>query len=115
MVQVRAGNNHTPGRGYEVSDASLLQTLGVSAGYLSVLVIALYMRSEDVITLYAQPTAIWFAIPLFLFWISWVWLKAARGEMHDDPIVFAIKDKASLVVAGLTTVIFVFAANGLGS
>jgi hypothetical protein len=66
-------------------------------------------------TLYALPTAIWFAIPLLLFWISWVWLKANRGEMHDDPIVFAFKDKASLVVAGLAAAIFVFAVNGLGS
>lgn len=114
-VQEKAGNNQAHGRGYEVSDAPLLQTLGVSAGYLSVLIIALYMRSEDVMALYAQPAVIWFAIPLLLFWISWVWLKAARGEMHDDPIVFAIKDKASLVVAGLTVVVFVFATYGLGS
>jgi hypothetical protein len=113
-VQAQIGNTSAHGRGYKVTDASLLQTLGVCAGYLSALVVALYIRSEDVVALYAQPGAIWFEIPLLLFWISWIWLKASRGEMHDDPIVFAIKDKASLMVAGLTASVFVFAAIELG-
>lgn len=111
MMQIKAGNKHAQGRGYAVTDASLLQTLGVSAGYLSVLVIALYLRSEEVILLYTQPAAIWFSIPLLLFWISWIWLKAHRGEMHDDPIVFAIKDKTSLLIAVLIAAVFVFAAT----
>ena len=114
IVQLQAGKSVAHGRGYEVSDASLLQTFGVSSGYISALVIALYMRSEDVVSLYAQPTAIWMVLPIILFWVSWVWLKAARGEMHDDPIVFAVKDKASLLVAALTAVVFVYAATGMG-
>ena len=52
-------------------------------------------------------------LPILLFWVSWVWLKAARGEMHDDPIVFAVKDKASLLVVVLTAVVFIYAANGV--
>lgn len=115
VMQLKAGNKYVHGRGYRVIDTSLIQTMGVSAGYLSVLVLALYMRSEDVLILYAQPEMIWFAIPLLLFWISWVWLQANRGEMHDDPIIFAIKDKASLTVALLSAGIFVVAANGLSS
>ena len=86
----------------------------MSSGYISALVIALYMRSEDVGSLYAQPIAIWFVLPILLFWVSWVWLKASRGKMHDDPIVFAVKDKASLLVAALTGVVFVYAATGIG-
>ena len=111
MMHLQAGNNQAHGRGYAVTDASLLQTLGVSAGYLSILVIALYLRSEDVMNLYMQPVAIWFAIPLLLFWVSWIWLKAHRGEMHDDPIVFAVKDKASLATAGLIVAVFVLATK----
>lgn len=115
VVQLKAGESGVAhGRGYVVSDASLLQALGVSSGYISVLVVALYLRSEDVVPLYAQPMAIWFALPIILFWVSWVWLKAARGEMHDDPIVFAVKDKVSLLIAALTSVVFVYAATGLG-
>jgi len=86
--------------------------LGVSSGYISTLVIALYLRSENVMSMYAQPLAIWLLIPILLFWVSWVWLKSSRGEMHYDPIVFAVKDKASLSVAAITAFVFVYAASG---
>jgi len=112
-VQIQEGKSSAHGRGYIVSDAPLLQTLGVSSGYISALVMALYVQSEDIVSLYAQPLAIWLVLPILLFWVSWVWLKAERGEMHDDPIVFAAKDKASLVVAALTAVVFVYAAIGM--
>lgn len=114
QVQEQAGNSHAHGRGYAVSDAPLVQTLGITAGYAAVLVLALYLHGETVTALYAQPVLIWFAVPLLLFWISWVWMKAHRGEMHDDPIVFSIKDKTSLVVAGLTAAAFVLATKGMG-
>lgn len=113
VVQSQEGKSGTYGRAYLVSDASLLQTLGVSSGYISALVIALYLRSEEVVSLYSKPLAIWFLIPILLFWVSWVWLKAARGEMHDDPIVFAVRDKASLVVAVLAAFVFLYAAIGI--
>ncbi len=115
QVQAGAGNSHAHGRGYAVSDAPLVQTLGITAGYAAVLVLALYLHGETVLTLYAQPEMIWFAVPLMLFWVSWLWMKAHRGEMHDDPIVFAIKDKASLAVAALIAVSFLFATKGLGA
>jgi 4-hydroxybenzoate polyprenyltransferase/phosphoserine phosphatase len=113
MVQRKEGKSSTRGRGYEVSDLQLLQTLGVSSGYISVLVIALYIRSEEIMSLYAQPIAIWLMLPILLFWVSWIWLKAARGEMHDDPIVFAFKDKTSLLVATLIAVVFIYSATGM--
>ncbi len=115
QVQALAGNDHAPGRGYAVSDAPLVQTLGVSSGYAAVLVLALYLHSETVMQLYARPELIWFAVPLMLFWVSWVWLKAHRGQMHDDPIVFAIKDRASLMVGVLITISFLLATLGFGS
>ena len=114
QVQAQAGNSHAHGRGYAVTDAPLVQTLGITAGYASVLVLALYLHGETVVTLYAQPQLIWFAVPLMLFWVSWVWMKAHRGEMHDDPIVFAIKDKASLAVAALIAISFALAIKGIG-
>jgi 4-hydroxybenzoate polyprenyltransferase len=112
LVQLREGKNSAHGRGYLVTDAPLLQALGVSSGYISTLVIALYLRSENVMSLYAQPLAIWLLIPILLFWVSWVWLKSSRGEMHDDPIVFAAKDKTSLSVAAITALVFIYAAIG---
>jgi len=113
IVQSQKGKTDIHGRGYLVSDASLLQILGVSSGYISTLVIALYLRSEDVVSLYSQPLAIWFLIPILLFWISWVWLKSSRGEMHDDPIVFAVKDKTSILVAAITAIVLIYAATGM--
>ncbi|MDB9998287.1 UbiA family prenyltransferase [Alphaproteobacteria bacterium] len=113
VVQSQEGKSSAYGRGYLVSDASLLQTLGVSSGYISALVIALYLRSEDVVSLYSEPLAIWLLIPILLFWVSWVWLKSARGEMHDDPIVFATKDKTSLLVAMITAIVLTYAAIGM--
>ncbi len=110
QVQAGAGNSRAHGRGYAVTDAPLLQTLGISAGYAAVLVLALYLNGETVVTLYAQPELIWLALPIILFWVSWVWLKAHRAEMHDDPIIFAIKDGASLVTAVGFLLIFYFAA-----
>ena len=112
-LQIQENKSSAHGRGYIVSDAPLLQTLGVSSGYISALVIALYVQSEDIVSLYAQPLAIWLVLPILLFWVSWVWLKAERGEMHDDPIIFAAKDKASLAVAALTLVVFIYAATGM--
>ena len=112
-VQILEAKSFAHGRGYVVSDAPLLQTLGVTSGYISALVLALYVQSEDIVSLYAQPLAIWLVLPILLFWVSWVWLKAERGEMHDDPIVFAASDKASIVVTVLTVVVFIYAATGM--
>jgi 4-hydroxybenzoate polyprenyltransferase/phosphoserine phosphatase len=115
QAQADAGSTKAHGRGYMVSDQSLIQTLGVTAGYAAVLVLALYLHSDSVLTLYAQPELIWLAVPLMLFWVSWIWLNAHRGQMHDDPIVFAIKDKASLSVAGLVLMSFVIASKGFAN
>lgn len=105
------GNNHAHGRGYLISDAPLVQNLGVTSGYAAIVVLALYLHSDTVTQLYAYPEIIWMIVPLMLFWISWVWLKAHRAEMHDDPIVFAIKDRVSLVVAGLFLLLFFIASR----
>ena len=101
--------NKLHGRGYILSDASLVQQLGVSAGYSAVMVLALYINSENVIRLYRAPEMIWAAVPLLLWWLSWMWIQANRGKMHDDPIVFAIKDKTSLLIGMLFMGVFALA------
>ncbi|HEV2703943.1 MAG TPA: UbiA family prenyltransferase [Steroidobacteraceae bacterium] len=90
---------HVAGRGYVVDDLPLLQSLGTAAGYLSVLVLALYINSPDIQALYHRPKVIWILCVLMLYWISRVWMKAQRGQMHDDPVVFALKDGASIGMA----------------
>jgi 4-hydroxybenzoate polyprenyltransferase len=93
------------GRGYAASDLELVATLGASSGYLAVLVMALYVNSEDVLRLYRTPILLLLICPLLLFWISRVWLIAHRGQMHEDPIVFALKDRASYVIGFLALVV----------
>jgi len=97
------------GRGYYTDDAPLVQQLGVSAGFSATLVLALYLNSENVLKLYRTPELIWVAVPLILLWVSWMWLKAHRGLMHDDPIVFAIKDRVSLGIGALFVLTFLLA------
>ena len=89
------------GRGYHVEDLGLLQSLGTAAGYLSVLVLALYINSPAIEALYTQPKMIWTLCVLMLYWISRVWMMAQRGLMHDDPVVFALKDRQSLAIGVL--------------
>lgn len=105
QVQLLHGKHKAHGRGYLTADAPLVQMLGVAAGFSSVLVLALYLNSEDVLRLYRNPHWVWGNVPVMLFWISWVWLRAQRGEMHDDPLIFAVKDKASLL-AGVLFALF---------
>lgn len=101
QVQLLQGKHKVHGRGYLTDDAPLLQMLGIAAGFMSVLVLALYLNSSEVLVLYAHPEWVWGLVPVMVFWISWLWLQAHRGEMHDDPLVFAVKDKASLVSGAL--------------
>jgi 4-hydroxybenzoate polyprenyltransferase len=97
------------GRGYDPQDLELVSSLGGSAGYTAVLVLALYIQDVHTANLYATPMLIWLVCPLLLFWVSRVWLIAHRGNMHDDPIVFAIKDRISWLVGTLVAAIFVLA------
>ncbi|MGB6056536.1 MAG: UbiA family prenyltransferase [Burkholderiaceae bacterium] len=89
------------GRGYVCHDMEILRSLGTAAGYLAVLVLALYMNSPEVNVLYSRPQALWLLFVLLLYWISRMWVFAFHGKMDDDPIVFAFRDRTSLAVIGL--------------
>jgi 4-hydroxybenzoate polyprenyltransferase len=83
------------GREYAKQDLNLLQVMGIVSGFLSAVVFSLYINSPEVSQLYSHPKILWAISLLFLFWISRVWIITNRGEMTDDPIVFAIKDVTS--------------------
>lgn len=91
----KGAESRSAGRGYYPADFELLASLGGASGYLSVLVLALYINEASTGTLYQSPEWMWAACPLLLFWLSRVWLLAHRGQMHDDPIVFALRDRVS--------------------
>ena len=107
--RLKGKSDKTSGRGYFPSDLEMISSLGASSGYLSVMVLALYIQDKTTITLYGKPEIIWIAVPLLLFWISRIWMLTHRGQMHEDPVLFAIKDRVSLIVGVLFASIFMLA------
>lgn len=96
LVQhMKQGKGALSGRGYHVEDLEMLRAMGAASGYVAVLVLALYINSLAVLTAYARPWALWGLCIILLYWISRALMLAHRGEMHDDPVVFAIKDRIS--------------------
>lgn len=94
------------GRGYVHSDAEPVTSIGIAAGMVSVLILALYIKDPEVAGAYATPYALWPLVPLLLFWIARVWLLVHRGLVHDDPVFFALRDRMSWAVAAAGIVVF---------
>lgn len=88
-------------RSYQVVDLPQLANLGGAAGYMSVLVFALYINSPDVQKLYSRPELLWLMCPPLLYWISRIWMLANRQEIQGDPVLFALKDKPSYLVGAI--------------
>jgi 4-hydroxybenzoate polyprenyltransferase len=97
------------GRGYELDDLELVSSLGGSSGFIAVLVLALYIQDDQAANQYSNPEFIWLICPVMLFWISRAWFIAHRGRMHDDPIVFALKDKVSWYVGAFILAVMTLA------
>jgi len=94
----KQGKLSAKGRDYVPSDMNHLAIQGVGSGYLASLILALYVSSGDVIGLYHHYDFLWALPPLYLYWINRLWMVTQRGEMHYDPVVFAIRDKISYFV-----------------
>ena len=97
------------GRGYFEVDLDLIRSVGPTAGYLAVLVLALFVSSPEVATNYRTPTYLYGLCPVVLYWVTRVWFLAQRRELHDDPVVFALGDRHSYVVALLCAAILLVA------
>jgi 4-hydroxybenzoate polyprenyltransferase len=113
LIGLPAGENGKAApskRNYITRDIDLVQQFGVTSGYLSVLVLALYINGREVTSLYRHPQLIWLACPLLLFWISRLWFITNRGQMNEDPVVFATRDPVSYLV-GLIMLLILFAAS----
>lgn len=102
-----SGNPH--GRGYRVDDIEQIRSFGTASAYASVVVFALYISRPDVSVLYRHSGRLWLIVPFMLYWLNRVWLLASRGELDEDPVVFAIRDKVSLAVGLCIAALAVFA------
>ena len=97
------------GRGYVVADYPILACFGAGTGCVAALLLALYIESEEVQLLYQHPHRLWLLCGIHLYWISRAWLLANRGDMHHDPVLFALRDSASYWMGLLAAVVIVLA------
>jgi 4-hydroxybenzoate polyprenyltransferase len=103
------GDRIPAGRSYRASDLPLLAQFGTASTFMSVLVLALYINSDSVRLLYSRPQVIWLLCPLILYIGSRVWLLAHRNSLHEDPVVFAMRDRPSQLLVGLGLVLLLIA------
>lgn len=115
FIELRA--SHGPkrrklaGRGYTRADQPLVFALGVGAGYASSIVLSLYLFSPQALELYNNPYLLVLAVPIKLYWMSHMWLRAHKGEVHHDPVIFAMTDRTSLAAIALFFVVFLAGAS----
>lgn len=100
-LEFMSGDGHVSlaGRGYRTSDLSYLISMGIASGFVAVMLLALYIDSQVGGEMYPHAEWLWLILPVVLFWIMRLWLKISRMEIHDDPLLFAITDRASWAVA----------------
>ncbi len=109
LITLQQNKTETPGRGYLVQDLPVLMSIGTTSGIVAVLVFALYVNNPDIANIYQHAQWLWLVPPLLLYWVSRLWMKTHRGEIDDDPVVFAVKDWQSLATVGLIGALFVIA------
>ncbi len=104
------------GRGYWAKDLDLIRTLGPTSGIIAVLVLVLYINlSPEVPRHYPEPWILYFVCPIVLYWVSRIWFLAQRGQLDDDPVVFALKDRVSILAGALTVVLLVLASRNFAN
>ncbi len=88
-------------RGYRPIDRAPVGAFGIASGFMAIVILALYVTGSDVTALYRAPGWLWGLCVLMGYWTCRVWLLAFRGDVHDDPVYFALTDPASLLTAAL--------------
>jgi 4-hydroxybenzoate polyprenyltransferase/phosphoserine phosphatase len=101
--------DHVARRPYVAGDLDLLRSIGTTSGYVAVAVLALYLNTPDVHLLYRKPMLLWLVGVALLYWVTRAWLLAHRGQMHTDPVLFALTDRVSYAVAGFVVVVMALA------
>jgi 4-hydroxybenzoate polyprenyltransferase len=97
-------------RAYTLEDLGLVETMGTSSGFMSVLILCLFVLSDDVSRLYPTPQLLWLVCPIFLYWIARMWFLARRRILSDDPVLFAATDRVSYFTGALIGLVGILAA-----
>src|SRR5262249_5334129 len=109
ITLLKGSTDQISGRGYRSIDLQTITALAASSGFVAVLVLALYINSSDVITLYHHPELLWGICFILVYWLGRFCILTGRGEMNQDPIIFAATDRASLLAGIFVVVIFLAA------
>jgi 4-hydroxybenzoate polyprenyltransferase/phosphoserine phosphatase len=111
-LEFMSGDGHVSlaGRGYRSTDLTYLISMGIASGFVAVMLLALYVDSQVGGAMYPHAECLWLILPVTLFWIMRLWLKISRMEIHDDPLLFAITDRTSWIVAIVIGAISLLAA-----
>jgi 4-hydroxybenzoate polyprenyltransferase len=96
-------------RGYDIADLEQLRAFGTSSSYAAVVVFAIYINGRDVMALYHHPSVLWLIVPLQILWLSRVWLFASRGKLNEDPVIFALTDRLSLLIGAAVAAVAICA------
>lgn len=108
--RLESGETTSAGRAYVVGDLPIVIGMVLAGGYASVLVLALYISSPEIVRLYESPSVLWLICPVMLYWVSRMGMVTHRGRMHDDPIVFAATDRVSQISVLLSVIFVIWAA-----
>jgi 4-hydroxybenzoate polyprenyltransferase len=96
-------------RGYFRADLPMITGMGTASGYIAALVFMLYVDSTAVRAAYREPALLWLVLPALLYWLGRIWLLAGRGQMQEDPVKFALRDRKSLACIGIVGLVAVAA------
>lgn len=115
LVEVQGqGGRDVHGRGYVVDDLRIIESVGPASGYMAVVVFYIYLDQSNVVReLYPHAQVLWLIGPVLLYWITRLWFLARRRALHEDPILFALRDTVSLL-CGAACVAIVAAAGWKG-
>lgn len=101
-----------PGRGYLAVDFEMVGQAGVASAFTSALVLALYVHSKELQEMYTTPWALWPLCPLVLYMLLRIWMLARRGMLHEDPVVFIMRDWRSQLTMLVGALLILFGAVG---
>ncbi len=100
------GEPATRGRDYRVTDLNILLPLGVGTALSAIVVFCLFISAPETQIRYRSPELLWLVAFGLVYWSARLWVKVSRGEMHDDPIVYAARDLNSrLMISGMVALV----------
>ncbi|MES3037871.1 MAG: UbiA family prenyltransferase [Bdellovibrionota bacterium] len=97
-----------PGRKYQLKDQQALTAMGFASAFASALILALYINSPDVKSLYSNPERLWLLVPIFIYWLCNLWFEGLRGKVDSDPVTYAAKQKNSYIVLILIAAVILY-------